>query len=146
MDELCTHCHLPIRQEASRGTGNGFAHNDCFWRAEAENLLWNLAGCETYAMGADLDIHHNKEMARPALESVRRLALEHRALKAEFRSRLKAEMEAFSDRVAKSLELSSDAIRLMSGEMTASEMRTVKAVLQNRAAVVRGLPVGGEEK
>lgn len=44
---------------------------------------------------------------------------------------------AAREHAAASLELSSQAIRLMAGEMTAQEMRTVKAVLTNRAAVVR---------
>lgn len=34
-------------------------------------------------------------------------------------------------------ELSADAIRLLAGEMTAQEMRTVRAVLANRAAAIR---------
>ena len=38
---------------------------------------------------------------------------------------------------AKMMELSDQQIRLMAGEMTAQEMRTVKAILKNRATVIR---------
>jgi len=39
---------------------------------------------------------------------------------------------------AKLLDLSPDQLRLMCGEMSAETMRCVKAVLKNRAAVIRG--------
>lgn len=44
-------------------------------QAEIENLIWNLGGCSTYAMGYGLKDGHNKSMARPALEDVLKLAL-----------------------------------------------------------------------
>jgi len=61
-------------------------------RAEVEKLIWNLAGCDTYAMGYDLDHDHDKTMALPALESVRKLALQERALRSEL-SALKEQRE-----------------------------------------------------
>ncbi len=42
---------------------------------EVENLIWNLAGCSTYALGYDLDKGHDKAFARPALEDVKRAML-----------------------------------------------------------------------
>lgn len=51
-------------------------------KAEAESLLWNLAGCDTYAMGYGLDKEHDAKMARPALASVRRLGLKVQKLEA----------------------------------------------------------------
>jgi hypothetical protein len=41
------------------------------------------------------------------------------------------------ERAARLLELSPPELRLLAGEMTAQEMRTVQAVLRNRAAVIR---------
>jgi hypothetical protein len=52
-------------------------------KADLEAAVWNLAGCDTYAMGYGLDDAHSPEIARPALESVKRLALRERALRAE---------------------------------------------------------------
>ena len=45
-----------------------------------EVLIWNLGGCSTYALGYGLDESHDKEMARPALEDVKKLALRERSL------------------------------------------------------------------
>ena len=42
------------------------------------------------------------------------------------------------ERSAKLCELSADSIRLLAGELSAQEMRTVRAVLANRAAAIRG--------
>jgi len=39
--------------------------------SELEILAWNLGGCDTYAMGYDLDKEPAKDMARPALLNVR---------------------------------------------------------------------------
>jgi len=40
-------------------------------QAEVEELVWNLAGCETFALGYQLDMEPHKDMARPALLTVR---------------------------------------------------------------------------
>lgn len=45
-------------------------------QADNENLAWNLAGCDTYALGYGLEGEHAKELARPALNSVRKMAEE----------------------------------------------------------------------
>lgn len=50
-------------------------------RIEIDRLVWNLAGCDTYASGAGLDKPHNADLARPALDNVRRLALERHRLR-----------------------------------------------------------------
>lgn len=42
---------------------------------ENEVLIWNLGGCSTYALGYGIHEPHSKEMARPALEDVKRLAV-----------------------------------------------------------------------
>lgn len=49
-------------------------------RAEVEILLWNLAGCSTYALGHGLEEDHNEEMARPALNETRAMALRNKKL------------------------------------------------------------------
>ena len=41
---------------------------------EQEILVWNLAGCSTYALGYGLDEEHNQEWERPALRDVKKLA------------------------------------------------------------------------
>lgn len=48
-----------------------------------------------------------------------------------------SERAAVREACAKEMEISRSAILLMAGEMTAQEMRTVRAVLQNRASVLR---------
>ena len=48
------------------------------WRTEQEKLIWNLAGCSTYAMGYDLDNEHDVTWARAALNDVKKLALKER--------------------------------------------------------------------
>ena len=48
-------------------------------KADIENMAWNLGGCSTYALGYGLDEGHAKELARPALEDVLKLALKYRA-------------------------------------------------------------------
>ncbi len=45
------------------------------------------------------------------------------------------------ERAAKLCEMTADQLRLMCGEMTAGEVRTVKAVLASRAAAIRALPL-----
>jgi hypothetical protein len=50
---------------------------------EVERLVWNLAGCDTYAMGYGLEKDHDKAFALPALESVRRLALKEQSLRTQ---------------------------------------------------------------
>lgn len=45
-------------------------------KAENEKLLWNLAGCLTYAEGWDDGKGHNKEMETPALVKVRELNID----------------------------------------------------------------------
>lgn len=52
-------------------------------KKEQEILVWNLAGCSTYALGYGLDTPHDEEWERPALRDVKKLALETRALRAE---------------------------------------------------------------
>jgi predicted RNA-binding Zn-ribbon protein involved in translation (DUF1610 family) len=51
-------------------------------KALYERAVWNLGGCSTYALGHGLDEPHSKEMALPALDDVKKLALENRSLKA----------------------------------------------------------------
>ena len=43
-------------------------------RAENEDLIWNLAGCSTFAMGYKLDEPFAKEKARAAMYDVLKLA------------------------------------------------------------------------
>ena len=43
-------------------------------RAEVERLLWNLAGCDTIAAGYGKPFDYAKDIARPALDSVSRMA------------------------------------------------------------------------
>lgn len=50
-------------------------------REWGERYLWNLAGCSTYAVGVGLDEGHAPEMALPALDDVRALALRERELR-----------------------------------------------------------------
>ncbi|MCH7604968.1 hypothetical protein IID24_03200 [Patescibacteria group bacterium] len=47
--------------------------------AEIEQLVWNLGGCETYALGYDLDKEPDPGMARSALLTVRKKILELQA-------------------------------------------------------------------
>lgn len=42
---------------------------------EIEKLVWNLAGCSTYALGYGIHEGHNKSIALPALDDVLKLAL-----------------------------------------------------------------------
>jgi len=60
-------------------------------KEENERLLWNLAGCSTYALGYGLDESHSEEMALPALNDVKKLALRSKKLEAV----AKAAMDAF---------------------------------------------------
>ena len=56
-------------------------------RAEVEKLVWNLAGCDTYALGyGDLHEAPSKEWTRPALVSVMNMAIAKKALEAEVAS------------------------------------------------------------
>lgn len=48
---------------------------------DIENLIWNLAGCSTFALGYGLDEPYAKDMARPALEDVRKLALREKQMR-----------------------------------------------------------------
>ena len=64
------------------------------YKTEAEQLVWNLAGCDTYAMGYGLDENHHPGMARPALNSVKKLALRER----EQRRRLEAAERVVEER------------------------------------------------
>ena len=50
---------------------------------EIENLVWNLAGCDTLAIGYAKPGEFSKELARPALHSVSKLRAERDALRAE---------------------------------------------------------------
>ena len=50
---------------------------------EIERLAWNLGGCETYALGYNLDLVTDKTMARPALLAVKERMIELQSLKAE---------------------------------------------------------------
>jgi multidrug resistance efflux pump len=51
-------------------------------KAEVANLLWNLAGCDTLAMGYSEPCDYSKELARPALHSVSKLRQERDQLRA----------------------------------------------------------------
>jgi hypothetical protein len=44
------------------------------WKQEAHDLLWNLAGCDAIASGWSKPREYSKDLARPALASVSRLA------------------------------------------------------------------------
>jgi len=50
---------------------------------------------------------------------------------------MRIEVQEERERCAKLLELSPSQIRLIAGELTAQEMRTVLAVLENRAQAIR---------
>ncbi len=50
-------------------------------KAENEILIWNLAGCSTYALGYGINEDHDKTMARPALEDCRKMALQNQRLR-----------------------------------------------------------------
>lgn len=50
--------------------------------AEIESLVWNLAGCDTLAMGYAKPGEFSKELARPALHSVSKLRAERDQLRA----------------------------------------------------------------
>lgn len=63
-DEPCHKCFTDLQAELAA------------LRADNENLLWNLAGCNTYAMGYGLETEHDSTLARPALDAVRKMALE----------------------------------------------------------------------
>jgi hypothetical protein len=69
--------NVPIRVVLAEDCERELAAKD----AEIENLVWNLAGCDTLAMGYAKPGDFSKELARPALHSVSRLAA--RAEKAE---------------------------------------------------------------
>lgn len=85
--EIVLHCKncIPKEPRETRITFNTNKLNEQidFYKKEIENLVWNLAGCNTYADGFGLDIEHNKEMARPALDAVRKMAIENQKLKAD---------------------------------------------------------------
>ncbi len=49
-------------------------------KTEIENLVWNLAGCDTLAMGYAKPGDFSKELARPALYSVSKLATDRNRL------------------------------------------------------------------
>lgn len=49
----------------------------------------------------------------------------------------RAVLELERDRCARTCEISQDEIRLLAGEMTAQEMRSVRSVLKSRAAAIR---------
>jgi hypothetical protein len=44
------------------------------WQQEAHDLLWNLGGCDAIASGWSKPHDYSKELGRPALASVSRLA------------------------------------------------------------------------
>lgn len=50
-------------------------------KKEIENLIWNLAGCDVYALGYDTDKPIAEEFARPALKTVLDLRLKYDALR-----------------------------------------------------------------
>lgn len=50
---------------------------------------------------------------------------------------VKSLVSAERETCAKLMEMKNDEVRLLAGEMTAQEMRTVQAVMANRAAVIR---------
>lgn len=56
-------------------------------KKEIENLTWNLAGCDCYANGwADPVEGHAKELERPALISVRKMALQKKELETKLQA------------------------------------------------------------
>jgi hypothetical protein len=74
-------------------------------KAEVEVMAWNLGGCSTLALGYDLDKEFSKEMARPALWDVKKLATEH----AHLLLVLGEAYEALNESVALNINWSSDA-------------------------------------
>jgi hypothetical protein len=52
-------------------------------RRELEEAVWNLAGCDTIASGWGKPFDYDKSMARPALDTVSRLAADRDALRLE---------------------------------------------------------------
>lgn len=50
-------------------------------RKEVHDLIWNLGGISTLALGYCLDEPFSKDLARPALYDTHTLALKHRALR-----------------------------------------------------------------
>lgn len=72
MNEVKTHIHAPMTE------------NKCFecleaerdkLRTEVEVLIWNLAGCSTFALGYGIHEPFDKEKSRPAMTDVLKLAL-----------------------------------------------------------------------
>ena len=52
-------------------------------QAEIEDLIWNLAGCSTFAMGYGIDEPFDQSKARAAIHDVLKLALKYRTAKAD---------------------------------------------------------------
>ncbi len=78
-DELRLFAFEQGARAIDRGESCAEAQRQCdFWKTEADVLLWNLAGCSVYATGYQLDGEHNRDLARPALDDVLRLARKHR--------------------------------------------------------------------
>lgn len=50
-------------------------------RADIDNMLWNLAGCSTFALGYGVDEPFAEESARPALLDVLKLAKREKHLR-----------------------------------------------------------------
>lgn len=106
-------------------------------KGEAENLLWNLAGCDTYAMGYGLDSDHDKSAARPALESCRKMALQN----VELRTQLAVQSAKIAE-----LEAQAGAMREALTELVGAAWAVVYCTPENRATYPDGPCINKEER
>lgn len=65
-------------------------------KEDIEKLIWNLAGCSTFALGYDLDKPFDKTMARAALYDTLACAKDRNRLTQEV-EKLKAELEKMTE-------------------------------------------------
>lgn len=73
MEHICIFCELPIEGSmigAGDGTGQKFAHPDCFWRDKAENLETTLQRIKDWCRAYPVDLFPEPDFkkARQALE------------------------------------------------------------------------------
>lgn len=94
------------------------------------------------------DIVAPQRTARDALRAIQKLSQNVAKLRAEIlQARAEGERAgkiAMREQSAALLDLNINQLLLMAGEMTAQELRTVRAVLRNRAATIRAMKVEGE--
>ncbi len=85
----------------------------------------------------NLSVYEYRGLLIDALEKIDELQVEINKLKKELDKCQVNNVDNIIRRHVKLLELSTPEILLLGGEMTAQELRTVKAVLHNRAQIIK---------